>query len=48
MAKRKVNSETLQPKFDELERKNLETLLGGGEKRIEHQHAKGKLSGYFS
>jgi propionyl-CoA carboxylase beta chain len=44
MAKRKVNSEVLQPKFDELERKNLETLLGGGEKRIEHQHAKGKLT----
>lgn len=44
MAKRKVNSEILQPKFDELERKNLESLLGGGEKRIEQQHAKGKLT----
>lgn len=31
-------------KFDELERKNREALLGGGEKRIEQQHAKGKLS----
>ena len=44
MAKRKVNSEILQPKFDELERKNLESLLGGGDKRIEQQHAKGKLT----
>jgi len=44
MAKRKVNSEILQPKFDELERRNIETLLGGGEKRIEQQHAKGKLT----
>jgi len=44
MAKRKVKSEDLQPKFDELERKNLESLLGGGEKRIEQQHARGKLT----
>lgn len=44
MAKRKVKSEILQPKFDELERKNLEALLGGGEKRIEQQHTKGKLT----
>lgn len=44
MTKRKVNSENLQPKFDELERKNLESLSGGGEKRIEQQHAKGKLT----
>jgi propionyl-CoA carboxylase beta chain len=44
MAKRKVKSEILQPKFDELERKNLEALLGGGEKRIEQQHSKGKLT----
>ncbi len=27
MAKRKVNSEILQPKFDELERKNQESIL---------------------
>jgi propionyl-CoA carboxylase beta chain len=44
MAKRKINSEILQPKFDELERKNQESLLGGGEKRIAQQHAKGKLT----
>ena len=46
MAKRKVGDEILQPKFDELERKNLESLLGGGEKRIEQQHAKGKLTAH--
>lgn len=34
----------LQEKLDELERKNKEALLGGGEKRIEQQHAKGKLT----
>jgi propionyl-CoA carboxylase beta chain len=44
MTKRKIKSETLQPKFDELERKNLESLLGGGEKRIEQQHKRGKLT----
>jgi len=43
MTKRKVSPET-QQKFDELERKNEESLLGGGEKRIEQQHAKGKLT----
>lgn len=31
-------------KFDELESKNAEALLGGGEKRIESQHKKGKLT----
>jgi propionyl-CoA carboxylase beta chain len=31
-------------KFNELERKNQEAILGGGEKRIEQQHAKGKLT----
>jgi propionyl-CoA carboxylase beta chain len=31
-------------KNKELERKNAEALLGGGEKRIEQQHAKGKLT----
>src|SRR6478735_8181550 len=46
MAKRKVSSEVNQKKFDELERKNQEALLGGGEKRIEQQHAKGKLTAY--
>jgi propionyl-CoA carboxylase beta chain len=43
MTKRKVSPEA-QQKFDELERKNQESLLGGGEKRIEQQHAKGKLT----
>ena len=31
-------------RFEELDRKNQEALLGGGEKRIEQQHAKGKLT----
>src|SRR5262245_66477830 len=31
-------------KFDELARKNAEALTGGGDKRIEQQHAKGKLT----
>ncbi|MCK6616223.1 MAG: acyl-CoA carboxylase subunit beta [Cyclobacteriaceae bacterium] len=44
MAKRKAPDTTLQQKFDELDRKNNEALLGGGEKRIEQQHAKGKLT----
>src|SRR6478736_5615788 len=34
----------LTEKFGELKRKNQEALLGGGEKRIEQQHAKGKLT----
>jgi propionyl-CoA carboxylase beta chain len=50
MSKRKITSSSpadakiLQGKFDELERKNEESLLGGGEKRVEQQHAKGKLT----
>ena len=44
MAKRKTSDQVLQQKFNELERKNEEALLGGGEKRIEQQHAKGKLT----
>src|ERR1043165_5113729 len=36
--------EVLQTKFNELKRKNAEALTGGGEKRIEQQHAKGKLT----
>jgi len=44
MTKRKIKSEILQPKFDELERKNQESLLGGGEQRIEQQHKRGKLT----
>jgi propionyl-CoA carboxylase beta chain len=34
----------LDKKFRELERKNDEALKGGGEKRIDQQHAKGKLT----
>lgn len=44
MAKRKISSEVLSKKFSELERKDQEALLGGGEKRIEQQHARGKLT----
>jgi propionyl-CoA carboxylase beta chain len=44
MAKRTNPNSALQEKLDELERKNRESLLGGGEKRIEQQHAKGKLT----
>ena len=44
MSKRKIKDQQLQAKFDELERKNAESLLGGGEKRIAQQHAKGKLT----
>ncbi len=44
MPKRKIKDPILQGKFDALERKNDESLLGGGEKRIEQQHAKGKLT----
>ena len=44
MNKRTSKDQVLQKKFDELERKNKESLLGGGEKRIEQQHAKGKLT----
>lgn len=34
----------LEEKFNELSRKNTEALLGGGEKRLAQQHAKGKLT----
>ncbi|HEY9049787.1 MAG TPA: acyl-CoA carboxylase subunit beta [Ohtaekwangia sp.] len=44
MAKRITRESALQQKFDELERKNQEALTGGGEKRIEQQRAKGKLT----
>ncbi|MDH4057377.1 MAG: methylmalonyl-CoA carboxyltransferase, partial [Cyclobacteriaceae bacterium] len=44
MAKRVLTDEILQKKGDELDRKNKEALLGGGEKRIEQQHSKGKLT----
>jgi propionyl-CoA carboxylase beta chain len=44
MTKTKITSEVLQQKFAELERKNQEALQGGGEKRVEQQHKKGKLT----
>jgi propionyl-CoA carboxylase beta chain len=44
MTKRIIKDTTLQEKFDDLERKNQEALMGGGEKRIEQQHGKGKLT----
>src|SRR5215475_6795309 len=44
MAKQKLNDSALQMKFDELDRKNQEALLGGGQKRIDQQHQKGKLT----
>lgn len=44
MSKRTIKDEQLQKKFEELERKNSESLMGGGEKRIDQQHAKGKLT----
>ena len=34
----------LLEKFDELKKKNEEALLGGGARRIEQQHKKGKLT----
>ncbi len=39
-----MNQKTNQDKFNILEKKNAEALLGGGEKRIEAQHKKGKLT----
>lgn len=42
--KRKHKEAEQQKKFDELGRKNEEALTGGGTKRIEQQHAKGKLT----
>lgn len=44
MSNRNLTDTTLQAKFTELERKNNEALLGGGSKRVEQQHAKGKLT----
>lgn len=44
MAKRTTKDRELQQKFDELERKEKESLLGGGETRIAQQHTKGKLT----
>lgn len=44
MTKRTHNDPNQQKKYNELDRKNQEALLGGGEKRIEQQHAKSKLT----
>ncbi len=44
MTNRELTDPILQQKFDELVRKNKESLQGGGEKRIDQQHAKGKLT----
>lgn len=44
MANQQSHDPSLQLKHDELARKNNEALLGGGEKRIAQQHAKGKLT----
>jgi propionyl-CoA carboxylase beta chain len=44
MNKRTSKDQILQSKFEELEKKNGESLLGGGENRIEQQHKKGKLT----
>lgn len=44
MKNRTAKDQTLQKKFEELEKKNNEALLGGGEKRIQQQHGKGKLT----
>src|SRR6186997_2104355 len=44
MKKRTSKDQVLQKKFDELEKKNKESLLGGGETRIQQQHKKGKLT----
>lgn len=44
MAKRNISDPLLQQKFKELDRKDDEALQGGGEKRVEQQHAKGKLT----
>lgn len=44
MKNRTTRDHTLQQKFEELNKKNEESMLGGGEKRIAQQHAKGKLT----
>ena len=33
-----------EDRFEDLEKRNAETFLGGGQKRIEAQHKKGKLT----
>ena len=39
-----MTNQSVSTKSTELSRKNEEALLGGGEKRIEQQHARGKLT----
>jgi propionyl-CoA carboxylase beta chain len=39
-----MNTKTNEDKFNILDKKNAEALLGGGEKRIDAQHKKGKLT----
>src|SRR5690349_12834612 len=44
MASRTPKDKKLSEKFQALHAKNEEAFLGGGEKRIAQQHAKGKLT----
>ncbi len=44
MTTMETKGKSLIEKFNELKRKNEEALLGGGEKRVAQQHAKGKLT----
>lgn len=44
MAKRVHKDDLIQSKFDELDKKRSDALMGGGEKRIAQQHSKGKLT----
>lgn len=44
MEKQTFKSEDIRKKFEELDRKNQEALLGGGEQRIGQQHSKNKLT----
>lgn len=44
MIKRTHSDSRQHDQYNELDRKNKEALIGGGEKRIEQQHSKGKLT----
>lgn len=44
MPKRTTPDPAIQAKYEELREKKEQSLLGGGEKRIQQQHAKGKLT----
>ena len=39
-----ATTKTMQDKIEDLEKKKAQALLGGGAKRIESQHSKGKLT----